>query len=270
MGFVAAMTELVRAVVLGIVQGITEFLPVSSDGHLTLFQAGWGMGDATLAMDVVLHVGTLGAMVWYFRWDLWRLGRGVLDKTDAGAAHRRFLLMIGAATVVTGAIGLGLKDTIESLSTSYRAAGVGFLLTSGVLLWGERRSRQQGGGACGAATAPIWHALMIGAAQGAAVWPGLSRSASTISLAVALGWAWTEAGRFSFLAAMPAIAGATLLTARDIHALPLLPSVVGAVVSFLVGWMALGLLMRFLRARRLWPFALYTFGLALYSFYKTL
>jgi undecaprenyl-diphosphatase len=111
--------------------------------------------------------------------------------------------------------------------------------------------------------------LAIGAAQGAAVWPGLSRSASTIAVAVALGWAWTEAGRFSFLAAMPAIMGATLLTARDMQALPLWPSVVGVVVSFLVGWMALGLLMRFLRARRLWPFALYTFALALFSFYKS-
>lgn len=263
------MIEIGRAFILGVVQGLTEFLPVSSDGHLTLFQAGWGMGESTLAMDVVLHVGTLGAMAWYFRRDILGLARGVWDKTESGVDLRRYVWMIGASTLVTGVIGLGLKNTIESLSTSYRAAGLGFLLTSGVLVWGERRSRQQGGGASGPGVAPLWHALAIGAAQGAAVWPGLSRSASTIAVAVALGWAWTEAGRFSFLAAMPAIMGATLLTARDMQALPLWPSVVGVVVSFLVGWMALGLLMRFLRARRLWPFALYTFALALFSFYKS-
>lgn len=269
MGVLAKMSEIVRAVILGVVQGLTEFLPVSSDGHLALFQAAWVPGETTLAMDVVLHVGTLGAMVWYFRRDLLSLTQGLFHKPESGADQRRYVLMILLATVVTGAIGLGLKDRIETLSTSYRAAGIGFLCTSGVLMWGERRSRREGAGSQGPFTAPLWHALVIGAAQGAAVWPGLSRSASTIAVAVALGWAWSEAGRYSFLAAIPAIVGATVLTARDIHALPLVPSLTGAVVSFIVGWMALGLLMRFLRARRLWPFALYTFGLALYSFFKS-
>lgn len=90
-----------------------------------------------------------------------------------------------------------------------------------------------------------------------------------IAVALALGWRWNEAGRFSFLAAMPAIAGATLLMAKDVSALPFIPSLIGLSVSFLVGLGALFLLMRFLAARRLWPFAVYTAALGLYALWKS-
>jgi undecaprenyl-diphosphatase len=105
--------------------------------------------------------------------------------------------------------------------------------------------------------------------QGAAVWPGLSRSASTISTALFLGWTWEEAGRLSFVMAIPAIIGATLLTAKDIAGLPDLTAVAaGIIVSFVVGLAALGFLMRFLKARKLWPFAVYTSLMAIYAFMK--
>ncbi|MBL8023234.1 MAG: undecaprenyl-diphosphate phosphatase [Elusimicrobia bacterium] len=263
------MMELAQACLLGVVQGLTEFLPVSSDGHLTLFHAALGTHENALAMDVVLHVGTLLAMVLYFRRDLATLIRGVFAPNILGREERRRLGLIGAATVVTGIIGLSLKSSVEQFAASYRAAGIGFLLTAAVLLFGENRSKRTVGAGLTPVSAPVWHALFIGVVQGAAVWPGLSRSASTIALSVALGWSWQEAGRFSFLVAMPAIVGATFLTAREIQTLPLGPSLVGVLVSFLTGMLALGLLMRFLRARRLWPFALYTLGLGLFSLLKS-
>lgn len=261
------MTGLLPSLWLGVVQGLTEFLPVSSDGHLTLLQAVWGAGPNALAMDVALHVGTLGSMVLFFRRDLLALMRSLMDRGPTTAVDRRQVLLILLATVVTGGIGLSLKPLVEERMASFGAAGAGFLLTTAVLLWGEKRGRAPSRGWT-VADAPLWHALLLGAVQGAAVWPGLSRSASTISVALVLGWRWEAAGRFSFLAAMPAIAGATLLTARDIAVLPKGPVLVGLFASFLVGTLALGLLMRFLAARRLWPFALYTFALGLWALLK--
>ncbi|MBL0057724.1 MAG: undecaprenyl-diphosphate phosphatase [Elusimicrobia bacterium] len=262
------MSELGRAILLGVVQGLTEFLPVSSDGHLALCQWAFGSADASLAMDVVLHAGTLLAMILFFRRDLSALARGLPARTEEGRLERRRFLLVMAATLVTGVVGLSLKSRVEKLSASPSAAGIGFLLTAAVLLWGEHRARRRSGPGTRVVAAPVWQALVIGLVQGAAVWPGLSRSASTIAVALAFGWAWEEAGRFSFLAAMPAIAGATLLMAREMRALPLVPSLVGFGVSFVTGMAALGLLMGFLRARRLWPFALYTLLLGLFALLK--
>jgi undecaprenyl-diphosphatase len=263
------MIDTGTAVLLGVVQGLTEFLPVSSDGHLTLFQAGLGLDGPALALDVALHVGTLLAMVLFFRADIARLGAGLVGRGDANrAVDRRALVLILIATVVTGGIGLSLKPWVERVTASYGAAAIGFFLTTLVLLRGERAGKRPARVADPAA-APLWHALVIGAAQGLAVWPGLSRSASTISVALVLGWAWPAAGRFSFLAAIPAIAGATLLTARDMTALPVGPTVAGLAASFLVGWAALALLMKFLAARRLWPFALYTMGMCFFALFKS-
>jgi undecaprenyl-diphosphatase len=207
-------------------------------------------------------------MIFFFRRDLKNLAVGLGDGGETGRSERRRVVLIAAATVVTGAIGLSLKGVVEGLAVSYGAAGFGFLATAGVLVWGETRGRRWTGESLIASRAPLWHALAIGAAQGAAVWPGLSRSASTIAVALALGWGWGEAGRFSFLAAMPAIAGATLLLARDMTALPLVPALAGFLAAFAVGTFSLKLLMRFLSARRLWPFAIYTFGLGIYALLK--
>jgi len=262
------MIDAGAAVLLGVVQGLTEFLPVSSDGHLTLFQASLGLSHA-LALDVALHGGTLLAMAWFFRSDLRRLAAALIAPRDpARAADRRLMVMILVATGITGAIGLTLKPWVERLTASYGAAAFGFFLTTLVLLRGERAGKRPNLSG-DPSTAPLWHALVLGAAQGLAVWPGLSRSASTISVALVLGWGWSAAGRFSFLAAMPAIAGATLLTAREMGALPPGPTLVGFLAAFFVGWAALAWLMKFLGARRLWPFALYTMGLCFFALFKS-
>ncbi|HRY29491.1 MAG TPA: undecaprenyl-diphosphate phosphatase [Elusimicrobiota bacterium] len=251
-----------QSAVLGMVQGITEFLPVSSDGHLALFQLFLSV-EPSLAFDVAVHVGTLAAMVLFFGKDFVLLAKGLFAADPSiRDLERRRLGYIVLASVPTAAIGFSLKSVVESSIVSLGAAGVGFLLTAGLLFGGERLARREG---TPLAFTPWWHALVLGIAQGLAVWPGLSRSGATIAVALALGWKWEEAGRFSFMMAVPAVAGATLLSARDILVLPKGPVLTGVLVAFVAGLAALALLMRFLAARKLWPFAVYCAALGIIS-----
>jgi undecaprenyl-diphosphatase len=245
-----------QVILLGVVQGLTEFLPISSDGHLALMQNFLRMQEASLALDVALHVGTLGSMLFFFRKDLGALARGVWTGEPAVRSREtRRLVYIGLATVFTGAVGFSLKPYVEAYLYSLTAAGAGFLVTTLFLLGGEwafRRNKTRL-----FENIPWWHLVVLGIVQGAAVWPGWSRSGSTIGAALLLGWRWEDAGRFSFLMAIPAIAGATLLLARDIVGLNPGVTIVGAAVAFVTGCASLYVLMKFLAARCLWPFAVY-------------
>lgn len=257
-------------IVLAVVQGLTEFLPVSSDGHLAVFRDLLHIpAQNALALDVALHGGTFMAILVFFRSDLRQLITGFFSGAPSPerALARRQVLFIALATLVTGVIGLGLKGMVEDVNSFLPAVGVGFLLTTMFLLGGEL-------GATSRLTytfseMSLWQPLLLGAVQGLAVWPGLSRSGSTIGLALFMGWSWPDAGRFSFLMAIPALAGALLLMAKDMAGLPNPGLVaVGVLVSFVTGLGALALLMRFLAGRRLWPFAIYTIVLAIYALLK--
>jgi undecaprenyl-diphosphatase len=258
------------ALVLGVVQGLTEFLPISSDGHLALFRNLLRVPpEHALALDVSLHVGTFLSILVFFRRDLASLAQGVLSRAPSPerSLERRRFLFICLATATTAAIGFALKGPVEAVNSFLPAAGLGFLLTTMFLLGGELGATSRLTYALPEMS--LWQPLLLGAVQGLAVWPGLSRSGSTIGLALFMGWSWTDAGRFSFLMAIPALLGAMLLTAKDMAALPH-PGIValGALVSFATGLAALRLLMAFLSARRLWPFAVYTAFLAFYAMLK--
>lgn len=246
-----------QAVLLGVVQGVTEFLPISSDGHLTLLQAKLNLAEASLALDAALHGGTLASILLFFWKDFWNMIRRLRpgEASPAAALERRRIGFIAVATVFTGVVGLSLKPTIEGLVASFSAAGTGFLVSALFLAAGERFLRR--GSGKGLEQAPWWNAVLLGLVQGAAVWPGLSRSGSTIATALILGWRWDEAGRFSFLMAAPAVAGAVLLTARDAAGLDWALVGPGVVAAFLAGCLSLFLLMKFLSAKCLWPFAVY-------------
>lgn len=241
---------------LGILQGVTEFLPISSSGHLTLLKSLWELQGASLALDVALHVGTLGAIVLYFFKDIRQLLWGAVGRLgpDASRTERKKIVYIVLATVPTALIGLYLKGTVERLNLSALAAGAGFIVTALFLAggeWGFRRTPREWN------AVPWWHAVLLGIVQGGAVMPGVSRSGVTIALALLLGWRWQEAGRFSFFMAVPAIVGALVLSVADMAAYGLGFLLVGFGVSFLVGCVALYVLMSFLSARCLWPFAVY-------------
>jgi undecaprenyl-diphosphatase len=259
---------LVESLILGVVQGVTEFLPVSSDGHLVLFQSLFQMEAAeALAVNVALHGGTLGSMLLFFRKDIAVLLRSCLTShasSDFVTAKRQAVAIV-VITGVTALVGLGLRDRVEMVSSSPSAAGIGFLLTALFLFLGERFARREE--SPWEVSVRWWHFPLLGLVQGLAVWPGLSRSGSTIALALLLGWSWKDAGRFSFLMALPAILGAMVLEAKDMVNLPHLSAVLaGITVSFVVGCLSLTFLMKILRGRRLWPFAVYCLLISLYGF----
>lgn len=254
---------LAGAMFLGVVQGITEFLPVSSDGHLAIGSFLLGIPDMPLAFVVFLHAGTLLATLLIFRSDVARLvlSLGKLfsaPKEYADTDEGKLLLGMVAATIPTGIIGIVLEHRVESSSHVPWIVGVGFFgsaLAVTATRWGR-----------GSDTIPsLRSALMIGTLQGLAVLPGLSRSASTIAGGMLLGLSGPASFRFSFLLSLPAVAGAILLELRKpelFHELGL-PAVVGAVVSFFVGYAALRVLQVIVARGRFWAFAFYLIPLGL-------
>jgi len=197
------VSRLLEAAILGLVQGLTEFLPVSSSGHLALFQAlfDWKDPDANLAFNVAVHLGSLAAVLIFVRRDI-----------VAMFTRERRLLWVGAvATVPLAIVGIALKDAVKELSGNLLAVG-GFLICTAGILWLATRIRE---GNRHASELPVPRAVLIGLAQAAALFPGISRSGSTLVGGLATGLQREQAVRFSFLLAVPAISGAGLFIFLD-------------------------------------------------------
>ncbi|MFP4521828.1 MAG: undecaprenyl-diphosphate phosphatase [Fibrobacterota bacterium] len=245
----------------GLVQGLTEFLPVSSSGHLTIFHGLLGGMEDNVFYDVVLHFATLLATVIYFRRKIGDLFTGfIADLSQKNIRGDAFLsgLYIAAAVVPTGIIGVVFKDPLERAFTSPRLAA-SMLIVTGTFLIFTRFAKK---GRKTLANAGLAAAVLIGTVQGLAIIPGISRSGATISAALFLGFTRKDAGEFSFLISIPAIAGALILKAADIPSLasvdwPLVSA--GFAVSFLSGLVALSALMGFVRRGSLWYFSIYCF-----------
>lgn len=250
--------NLLDALLLGIVQGITEFLPISSDGHLAIAQHCLPHFEQPgLLFDVMLHVGTLGAMLLYFQRDVARLLTAPFRRTPEGRRDRHLLGLVVAASVPTALIGLALKDAVERWMENMLVVGAMLLLTGTLLFVGERYRRS---GRRTEAAVTVTDAVLTGIAQGLAVLPGLSRSGSTIATLLFRGVDGETAARLSFLMGMPAIAGAALLSLKDLHTLPAgdLPVyLAGAGVAFVVGLCAIRLLLGIIRRQRLFWFSVY-------------
>ncbi len=247
-----------QAVIIGMVQGLTEFLPVSSDGHLVLagilLQIPLDGGDA-LGFDVLLHGGSLLALLLLYRRTWTALLTGAVSGTNGA---RRMLGMLAVGTLPGVIAGLWFQDAIGEMR-SLTAAGLGFVVTGVVLIAGEAIGR---GRAQQEERVTVPRALSIGIAQAAAILPGVSRSGSTISVGRALGMDRKAALDFSFLLAAPIIAGAVAKTLLDawtgaVLFPPVAPSVAGFLASFAVSVLAIHLL-RLLVAQR---------SLALFSWY---
>jgi undecaprenyl-diphosphatase len=250
---------------LALLQGLTEFLPVSSSGHLVLARAlagDPGLGQS-LTVEVALHVGTLGAVLVYFRRELAGLARGLLrpgaaDPPLAGG-ERRLVAYLLLGTVPAGLAGLFLEDLVEEAFSRPALAGTMLLITAAAL-WATRRIPE---GALPETGMGAGRALLIGVAQSLALLPGLSRSGATLVAGLALGLEREAAFRFSFLLSIPAITGAALLQAARLlrsgeAASALDPSLLGAMfLAGLVGYACLVILRRALVGRRLHLFALY-------------
>lgn len=249
-----------QAVILGLVQGLTEFLPVSSSGHLVLVPWALGWGEPGLLFDTVLHWGTLVAVVVYFWDDLWSLARAWVGsiarrKVDTPQAWLAWLILLG--TLPAAIIGFLLNDFFESLFSAPVAVAA-FLIGTGLILAAAEvfypRIQKVD-------TLRLGDALIIGLAQAAAIAPGLSRSGLTITAGLFRGLGREPAARFSFLLSVPIILGAGLTQIADAIAAPgataWFPLVLGFAAAAISGYLAIHFLLGFVRRRRFWPFAAY-------------
>lgn len=263
--------SVIEGVLLGLLQGVAEFLPISSSGHLAIVQELFDLDDVPLLFDVLLHLATLAAVVLFFRQRIWALlkvaGRWLARKSlseDEGGLKTILALLLG--TAVTAVFGLVLSDVVEDFDE--KLICVGFLVTAGLLIFSdaveERRRKRpdfnpgtHGENQC---VTPL-QGLGIGLAQGFGVLPGLSRSGSTIAGALLCGVNRETAGEFSFLLSIPAILGAFVLQLDDLDemgaAVGLAPALAGGVAAFVAGIFSLAVLMRIVRRGKLEWFALY-------------
>ena len=270
--------DLFESIVLGLVQGITEFLPISSSGHLVLAQALLGVEKSGITFEVALHLATAAAVAVYYRKRLWGMlislrlvfsprARGPEAKADekyvVDLEHLRLLWYVALGTVPAAAVGSLFKDFFEEFFYSPHLVCVLLLVTGGVLMSTRLVASSSG-------RRLVWStALLIGVAQAAAILPGISRSGATIAVGLLLGLKAEKAAEFSFLLALPAILGAALLEFIELlgTGLPgsLNPLVIfpGSVSALLFGYLAIVFLLKVLLAGRFDRFAYYCWAVGL-------
>ena len=260
----------IKAIIMGILQGLTEFLPVSSSGHLVMIQHFWKFNPESpelILFDLAVHVGTVASILFYYRRSFVKFSGGLIS--DVGELARpttliqnsvawRFAVLALAATFSTGVIYVLAKKTIENAFENHNFVSILWLVTASVLLITDRkykttrRLRQF----------TIGCALIVGIAQGFAILPGISRSGSTICACLLLGLHRRWAGEFSFLIGVIAIMGAALIKGMEFMSLentsmPWGPVIAGSIVSAITGFLALSLLIWAVRKAKLKIFAIY-------------
>jgi undecaprenyl-diphosphatase len=253
-----------QAFILGLVQGLTEFLPVSSSGHLVLFQRLFGLSEGVLSFDIAVHLATLTAVLVVFRKDIWDMIRHPTSKLT-------LLVVIG--TIPTAIIGFVLKKPIESLFESGRTLGVEFIATGLILLAAEALAKhRQNTKTLEQAT---WlDAAAVGTAQGVAILPAISRSGLTLAGALACGIERSSALKFSFLMAIPPILGAGLVDAKDLVdsgtglGLSIVPLGVGMLAAAVSGYLAVRFMLKVFSKTSLKYFSFYVFALGLFVIWE--
>jgi len=258
---------LLRALALAFFQGLTEFLPVSSSGHLRLLEKLFHFERPEPVLEVWLHLGTLLSIILVYAPDLRRLIGSSLRSLRRGATREerqaaRFVSLIVVALIPTAFAGYILKETYETLTLSW--VGVMFIITAFILFL-----TKGAGGEMLPARIGLFRSLLIGFTQGLAVLPGISRSGTTIAVGLVLGLPRRLAARFSFFIAIPAVVGALIVEGRDLSqgtTLTLQVLLAAAALSALVGYIALKVLLRLLEGGKLWYFSLYLVAVALATF----
>jgi undecaprenyl-diphosphatase len=262
---------LIEAVVLGIVQGLTEFLPISSTAHLRVIPALFGWADPGAAFSAVIQIGTVVAVLCYFRRDLWEIGvaflRGLKDRKPFADPRSRMGWFIGAGTIPIVFFGLLFEKSIKSGLRSLWVIAAALVVVGVVMAIADRiaEARRRKGGDEGV---NLGDAVVVGVAQACALIPGVSRSGSTLAAGLFRGLSRAEAARFSFLLSVPAVTAAGLKELYELHetgfaGVGSASLVVGTVVSFVVGYFAIAGLLAFLRTRTVTVFVVYRIVLGL-------
>ena len=251
-----------QGIVLGLVQGLTEFLPVSSSGHLALLRSLTSMqisDDAFVFVAVTLHVATLCSVLVVYGPKLWQVIVGTLR---GNAPDRRYAILLIVGSIPGAVLGALFHERFEAAFGSLRFIGVAFIVT-GLILWSTRWARAR------AEPLTVGGALQIGLAQAVAIFPGISRSGSTVSAALWRGLPPVEAAEFSFLLAVIIIAGSGVFEARhavhDIGAVGAVPLVASFVIAFASGIWAIRFLVAMLKRGRFFAFAPYCFAIGLFT-----
>jgi undecaprenyl-diphosphatase len=250
-----------QATILGLVQGVTEFLPISSTAHLRIVPAIAGWDDPGAAFTAVLQLGTLAAVIVFFLGELVRMLRAALRalqtpgrRADVDARHLGYLIV---GTIPIGIVGLLLRHAVEGSLRSLWVVATALIVVALALAWVERRQHAQGRDLN---DINLRDAILIGCAQALALVPGVSRSGITLLAAMTLGIRRDAAARFSFLLSIPAVAAAgifelpKIMKAHDIGGTPL---AVGLIVAALSGYASIAWLLKFLRTRSTMPFVIY-------------
>ena len=240
--------DLFQAIVLGLVQGLTEFLPISSSGHLRIVPAFFGWEDPGAAFTAVIQLGTMAAVLLYFRADLWRIAvawlRSLRDPSVRGEIDARMGWYIILGTIPIGVLGLAFKDPIETEFRTLELIGATLIVFGLLMLGAEAVSRRDRS----LRDITARDGLVIGFAQALALVPGVSRSGATISAGLLLNFDRAAAARYSFLLSIPAVVLSGLFELR--HAgegnLPIAETVIATLLAFVSGYASIAFLLRYL------------------------
>ena len=279
---------IIQGILLGILQGIAEFLPISSSGHLAVAQKLFGLSDVPLLFDIVLHLATLAAVILYFRkkitklfvtlwqWLMHKTSAEDGDDTDILAGNtergRRTIIAVFVTTVVTGAIGVFTSKLIPDMSLKVTAGG--FIVTAALLIISAFIEKRRKAAQKTFSSASDMHkginvaqAALIGVMQGIGTFPGISRSGSTIAGALFGGLDRAAAGEYSFIVSIPAILGAFVLELKDLDkvgtSIGAAPVIAGCAAAFAWGYISLTVLMKIIKKGRLEWFAAYLIPLGI-------
>ena len=251
------------AIILGILQGLTEFLPVSSSGHLVIAEALLHVKEPGVSFEVLAHVGTLLSVLVYFRVRIWHLIQSLY--TPSMQTERKIILFLIIGTIPAGLVGVLLKDFFENAFSDPITTSAMLLVTGAILLVTRFVKK-------GEKPLNLWTSIIMGIGQACAIMPGISRSGSTIAVGMIAGVKPSEAAEFSFLLAIPAIGGATVLSFRDLMAADnthMTHYLVGALFAFVTGLVAVYGVLATIRKGKFDYFAYYCFAagaLGLYLF----
>ncbi len=272
--------DILQGIIIGIVQGLTEFLPVSSSAHLVFIQNLLGV-ESSLAFDTFLHLGTLIAVVWFFRYDIYRmlkswwlsLGDIVQGRFREGFyddPYKRLAWYVILATIPVGIVGVLFEDSVDALFSGALYVPAFFLFVTGTILY---LSQRMPSGNINYNNISKKEALFMGLGQACAIFPGLSRSGTTIAAGLTIGLDKEFAAKFSFILSIPAILGAFLLQAKDIGSAMdanFLPVMLGFVASIIAGYMAIKWMLDLIQNRNLDIFSYYCWLMGLIVFMSSI
>jgi undecaprenyl-diphosphatase len=257
--------DFLKALFLGTLQGLTEFLPISSSAHLRIFPELFGWGDPGAAFTAVIQIGTELAVLIYFRHDIWRIGKAWVQSLfrpefrGSFDARMGWFIIIGSLPIVI--LGILLKDIIERDFRNLWVIGTTLIVLGVVLGIADRVSKSDKA----IRQLTLRDGVLMGAAQAAALVPGVSRSGATISMGRFLGYEREAATRYAFLLAIPAVVGAGLFELKEIphgdNSFGWTSTIVATVVAFVVGYAAIAWLLRYVSTKSYLPFVVYRIGL---------